>query len=48
VSNAVNAIKELEEAAMPFLLLHGKSIRPLNGAQMHELVEIFGFNELRQ
>jgi len=39
---AVYAIEELEETAKLFLLLRGQEVRPLEEAQIRELVEVFG------
>ena len=38
---AVYAIEELEETAKLFLLLKGQEVRPLDEAQIRELVEVF-------
>jgi ribulose-5-phosphate 4-epimerase/fuculose-1-phosphate aldolase len=38
---AVYAIEELEETAKWFLLLKGQDPRPLNEAQIRELIEVF-------
>ena len=38
---AVYAIEELEETAKLFLLLKGQDVRPLDEAQIRELVEVF-------
>jgi ribulose-5-phosphate 4-epimerase/fuculose-1-phosphate aldolase len=38
---AVYAIEELEETARLFLLLKGQEVRPLDEAQIRELVEVF-------
>ena len=38
---AVYAIEELEETAKLFLLLRGQEVRPLDEAQIRELVEVF-------
>jgi len=41
---AVYAIEELEETAKLFLLLHGHAARPLNEAQIADLVKAFGLD----
>ena len=38
---AVYAVEELEETAKLFLLLKGQEVRPLNEAQIGELIEVF-------
>jgi ribulose-5-phosphate 4-epimerase/fuculose-1-phosphate aldolase len=46
LDNAANAIEELEETAKLFLLLRGVPTRPLNEAQIEELVDTFGLDEV--
>ena len=47
LDNAANAIEELEETAKLFLLLRGVPTRPLNEAQIGELADTFGLDELK-
>ena len=41
LDSAVGAIEELEATARLFLLLHGRSVRPLDAAQVQELRELY-------